>query len=69
MGLVRYRERIVVRAVNRTVCERPVLVGDVLLSIGDKMLELFENDVDFRQVLFILKTAPRPLYLGFVRGS
>ena len=31
--------------------------------------ELLDNDVDFRQVLSIMETAPRPLSLGFVRGS
>ena len=69
MELVRYRGRIVVRAVDRTICKRPVLVGDVLMAIGYETMKLIDNDVGFGQVLSVLKTAPRPLYLGFVRGS
>ena len=61
--------RIVVRAVNRTICKRPVRVGDVLVDVGYGTMKLIGNDVGFRQVLSVLKTAPRPLYLGFVRGS
>ena len=57
-------------AVDRTICDRPVQVGNVLVAIGDGKLKFLDNvDVDSRQVLSILETAPRPLYLGFVRGS
>ena len=35
LGLERYHGRIVVRAVDRTVCKRPVRVGDVLMAILD----------------------------------
>ena len=41
----------------------------VLVAIGDGMMKLLDNDVDFRQVLSILETAPRPLHLSFARGS
>ena len=49
-------------------CHHPVQVGDVLVAIGDGKLKFLDNDVDFRQVLSILETSPRPLYLGFVGG-
>ena len=65
----RYRGRIVVRAVDRTICKRPVLVGDILVDVGYGTMKLIDNDVGFRQVVSVLKKAPRPLYLGFVRGS
>ena len=64
LGLVCSLRRIIVGSVDQTVCKCSVQVGDALLAIGDRTLKLLNGDVDFRQELSILKTAPRPLYSG-----
>ena len=42
-----------------------VQVGDVLVAIGDKRIDLFGMDAEY--VAAILSVAPRPLLLSFER--